>query len=276
MNKQPLANKKQTAFRLDEDLLNRLKIAAKKENRSLNNYVESVLMGIVYLEPKKETSEAMQETEAGNCLAKPDLDNAENVVHEKKTASSDCHLDVPGQATRILLHSCCAPCSSAVIECMLENRLKPTVFYFNPNIYPQKEYERRKAENIRFVESLHLPFVDGDYDHDGWKERVKGLENEPERGRRCLACFKIRMKKVAQYAAEHAFTVFATTLAASRWKSLEQIAEAGHDAASLYPNLTFWAQNWRKGGLNERRSELIRLHGLYNQTWCGCEFSITE
>ena len=182
-------------------------------------------------------------------------------------------LEVNGQAPRILLHSCCAPCSSAVIECMLENRLEPTVFYFNPNIYPQTEYERRKAENIRYVESLHLPFVDGDYDHDQWKEAVKGLEDAPERGQRCSVCFKIRMKATAQYAAEYEFSVFATTLTASRWKDPEQIAKAGHDAASLYPNLTFWAQNWRKGGLSNRRNELIKLYGFYNQTWCGCEYS---
>ena len=182
-------------------------------------------------------------------------------------------LDVPGQATRILLHSCCAPCSSAVIECMLENSLTPTVFYFNPNIYPLTEYERRKAENIRYVESLHLHFVDGDYDHDRWKENVKGLENEPECGQRCLNCFKIRLISTAQYSANHGFTVFTTTLASSRWKDLEQIAEAGHYAASLYPNVTFWAQNWRKGGLSNRRNELIKLHGFYNQKWCGCEYS---
>ena len=192
---------------------------------------------------------------------------------EKKKSSPNYHLDVPGQATRILLHSCCAPCSGAVVECMLANKLEPTIFYFNPNIYLQTEYERRKAENIRYVASLHLPFIDGDYDHDGWKENVKGLETEPERGRRCAVCFKIRMEATALYAAEHGFTVFATTLAASRWKDIEQIAQAGHDAASLYPNLTFWAQNWRKGGLSDRRNELIKLYGFYNQTWCGCEYS---
>ena len=190
--------------------------------------------------------------------------------------SVNYQIDVPGQATRILLHSCCAPCSGAVIECMLDNQLKPTVFYFNPNIYPQTEYERRKAENMRYVESLHLPFVDGDYDHDEWKATVKGLENEPERGQRCLVFFKMRMNATAQYAAIHEFTVFATTLAASRWKDLEQIAVAGHEAASLYPNLAFWAQNWRKGGLTERRNELIKLYGFYNQNWCGCEYSITN
>jgi len=193
---------------------------------------------------------------------------------EKSKTTQKYILDVPGQATRILLHSCCAPCSGAVVECMLANGLKPTVFYYNPNIYPQTEYERRKAENVRYLESLHLPFVDGDYDHNGWNAMVNGLENEPERGRRCLVCFKMRMKATAQYAAKHEFTVFATTLAASRWKDLEQIAEAGHYAASLYPNLTFWAHNWRKGGLSNRRKELINQYGFYNQTWCGCEYSI--
>ena len=188
-------------------------------------------------------------------------------------ASPTFILNVPGDAKRVLLHSCCAPCSSAIIECLLENRLEPTVFYFNPNIYPQAEYERRKAENIRYVKSLQLPFIDGDYDHDGWKAKVQGLENEPERGRRCLVCFKFRMEATAQYAAEHGFTVFTTTLASSRWKDLNQIAEAGHHAASLYPNLTFWAQNWRKGGLSDRRNELIRQHQFYNQQWCGCEYS---
>ena len=187
--------------------------------------------------------------------------------------SPNYQLEIPGQATRILLHACCAPCSSAIIECMLENRLEPTVFYFNPNIFPQEEYERRKAENIRYVESLQLPFVDWDYDHAGWKEKMQGLENEPERGRRCLICFKMRMTETAHYAAEHGFTVFSTTLAASRWKDLQQISEAGHEAASFYPSLTFWAKNWRKGGLSERRNELIKLHNLYNQTWCGCEYS---
>jgi len=182
-------------------------------------------------------------------------------------------LEIPGQATRILLHACCAPCSSAIIECMLENRLEPTVFYFNPNIFPQEEYERRKAENIRYAESLQLPFVDWDYDHAGWKEKMQGLENEPERGRRCLICFKMRMTETAHYAAEHGFTVFSTTLAASRWKDLQQISEAGHEAASFYPSLIFWAQNWRKGGLSERRNELVKQHNLYNQTWCGCEYS---
>ena len=191
-------------------------------------------------------------------------------------ASPNYRLDVPDKTAHVLLHTCCAPCSSAVVECMLENRLKPTVFYFNPNIDPQAEYERRKAESIRYVKSLNLHFVDGDYDHDGWKATMQGLEYEPERGRRCLSCFAMRIKETARYAADHGFTVFATTLSASRWKDPAQIAKAGHDAASLFPNVAFWAQNWRKGGLSERRNELVKQYNFYNQNWCGCEYSVNS
>jgi predicted adenine nucleotide alpha hydrolase (AANH) superfamily ATPase len=156
---------------------------------------------------------------------------------------------------------------------MLENGLHPAVFYFNPNISPQTEYERRKAESIRHVESLHLPFIDGDYDHADWLRQTEGLEHEPERGRRCLTCFRIRLAATARYAHEHGFPVFTSTLASSRWKDLRQITEAGRYAASLFHDVVFWEQNWRKGGLSERRAELISQYRFYNQTFCGCEFS---
>ena len=99
------------------------------------------------------------------------------------------------------------------------------------------------------------------------------VENEPERGRRCLQCFKMRLLQTAHYASEHGFTVFTTTLASSRWKSLEQINEAGQWAAAQVDGVTFWEQNWRKGGLQERRNQLLREYGFYNQLYCGCEFS---
>ena len=102
-------------------------------------------------------------------------------------------LQTPNGDTRVLLHSCCAPCSSAIIECMLANGIRPTVFYCNPNIYPLEEYEIRKQEAIRFVTSQGLDFVDADYDHTLWQSRMKGLEEEPERGRRCLRCFLMRL-----------------------------------------------------------------------------------
>lgn len=174
---------------------------------------------------------------------------------------------------RVLLHACCAPCSSAIVEWMLANGLQPTVFYFNPNIFPREEYEIRKQESKRHAESLGLTWIDGDYDHVNWHSCVKGLENEPERGSRCLECFRMRLLATARKAQELGITWFTTTLASSRWKSLEQIAEAGHYAESQVPGTHFWAQNWRKGGLYERRNQLLREFNFYNQQYCGCEYS---
>lgn len=183
-------------------------------------------------------------------------------------------LQTPNGDTRVLLHSCCAPCSSAIIECMLANGIRPTVFYCNPNIYPQEEYEIRKQEAIRFVTAQGLDFVDADYDHARWLGDVAGLEGEPERGRRCLRCFLLRLDATAAYAAAHGFRLFTTTLASSRWKSLDQINEAGRAAAARHPGTLFWEQNWRKGGLQERRNQLLKDYDFYNQQYCGCEFSM--
>ena len=153
--------------------------------------------------------------------------------------------------------------------------LRPTVFYCNPNIYPRHEYDIRKQEAIRFVTAQGLDFVDADYDHEAWlRDVAAGLEDEPERGRRCLRCFLLRLEATAAYAAEHGFRLFTTTLASSRWKSLEQINEAGRIAAGHHPGTLFWEQNWRKGGLQERRNRLLQEYGFYNQLYCGCEFSM--
>lgn len=181
--------------------------------------------------------------------------------------------EVPGGETRVLLHTCCAPCSSAIIECMMQHGVTPVIYYCNPNIWPEEEYNIRKNECTRYAQSLGLEIIDADYDHGTWLCRMEGLENEPERGGRCLRCFKMRLVETARYAHEHGFRVITTTLASSRWKSLAQIEEAGHYAETLYPDVTFWAHNWRKGGLQERRNAIIREYGFYNQQYCGCEFS---
>ena len=181
---------------------------------------------------------------------------------------------VPEGRREVLLHCCCAPCSSAIVECLLDNGIRPTLFFYNPNIYPREEYERRKAECIRHAERMRLDFVDGDYDHTLWQDAVRGLEGEPERGARCLRCFIVRLRVAARYAAAHGFRVLATTLASSRWKNLDQINEAGRTAAGEVEGVTFWEQNWRKGGLQERRRELIAEYRFYNQIYCGCEYSL--
>ena len=185
-------------------------------------------------------------------------------------------LEVPGDAKRVLLHTCCAPCSSAIIECLMQHDIRPTIYYCNPNIYPLEEYNIRKNECSRYARSLGLDIVDADYDHEEWRCTVKGLENEPERGGRCLQCFKMRLRDTARYAHENGFTVITTTLASSRWKSLEQINQAGHYAVEPYPDVTWWEQNWRKRGLSERRIAIIKEYNFYNQRYCGCEFSMRK
>lgn len=174
----------------------------------------------------------------------------------------------------VLLHSCCAPCSSAILEWLLARRYRPTVFFYNPNIFPREEYDVRRSECIRYCEALGVPFIDGDYEHERWREAVRGLENEPERGARCLVCFKMRMRAAALAAKSLGIECFTTTLAGSRWKRLEQIREAAEEAALLAGGVRYWDMNWKKGGLQNRRSEIIREQHFYNQLWCGCEFSM--
>ena len=174
----------------------------------------------------------------------------------------------------MLLHACCAPCSSAIVEWMLQNGIRPTIFYYNPNIYPREEYEIRKNESKRHAESLSLRWLDGDYDHEAWLAQIRGLEQEPERGNRCLQCFRLRLTATALQAKALGINHFTTTLASSRWKSLDQITQAGLSAQAAVPSTLFWAQNWRKGGLQDRRNQLLKAYSFYNQQYCGCEFSI--
>ena len=187
----------------------------------------------------------------------------------------------PADCDRLLLHACCAPCSSAIVEWLLANGVCPTIFYYNPNIWPREEYNIRKEESKRHAESLGVQWIDGDYDHDEWLQGVCGLEGEPERGRRCEQCFLLRLTAAAKKAQELGIPYFATTLASSRWKNLEQINRAGFAAEQAINikhqtsdfSLHFWPQNWRKGGLQERRNQLLKEYGFYNQQYCGCEFS---
>ena len=189
----------------------------------------------------------------------------------------------------MLLHACCAPCSSAIVEWLLANGVRPTIFYFNPNIYPREEYDIRKNESKRHAESLGLNWVDGDYDHERWLQEVRGLEGEPECRRRCQQCFTYRLTVAAMQARELGLEWFTTTLASSRWKRIEQINAAGIAAETAVRALStldsqpstlsfprFWAQNWRKGGLYERRNQLLKEYDFYNQQYCGCEFSMRK
>lgn len=185
-------------------------------------------------------------------------------------------IEIPEGLSRVLLHACCAPCSSAIVEWMLSHDVQPVIYYFNPNIFPCEEYEIRKAESKRHAECLGIEWIDDDWDHEDWRCVVAGLEDEPERGNRCFHCFEMRLVATAKKAAEMNIGWFTTTLASSRWKRLDQIEAAGRAAEQKVPGPKFWAQNWRKGGLQERRNQLLQEFGFYNQRYCGCEFSLPK
>ena len=193
--------------------------------------------------------------------------------------------------SKVLLHCCCAPCSAAIIEWMLNNDIEPVLFYYNPNIYPQEEYLIRKNELTRYAERLRLTVIDGDYDYQAWKDwachnlNTTNLQDFPERGSRCLECFKLRLLETAKKCRELGLEQFTTTLASSRWKSLDQINAAGQWAAEMVngeglmvngekPTVSSWDKNWRKGGLQDRRNALLKENNFYNQQYCGCEYSI--
>ena len=185
-------------------------------------------------------------------------------------------LPLPDGQNKVLLHSCCAPCSGEVMEAMQASGIDYTIFFYNPNIHPQKEYELRKNENIRFAEKFSIPFVDADYDRDNWFARAKGMENEPERGIRCTMCFDMRFERTALYAHEHGFPVITSSLGISRWKNMQQINDCGVRAAAKYPGISYWEYNWRKGGGSARMIEISKRENFYQQEYCGCVYSLRD
>ena len=185
-------------------------------------------------------------------------------------------LKMPNGAKRLLMHSCCAPCAGEIMEAVAASDIDTTIFFYNPNIHPKEEYEIRKNENIRFAEKLGFDFVDADYDKENWFERIKGLEDEPERGERCTVCFDMRFERSALFAYENGFDVFATTLGISRWKDLNQINNSGLRAAKRYNSLTFWDYNWRKQGGSSRMLEISKNEQFYKQEYCGCVYSLRD
>ena len=185
-------------------------------------------------------------------------------------------LQIPNGENRLLLHSCCAPCAGEIMEALFVSKIKTSVYFYNPNIHPIEEYEIRKDENKKFCDKLGFEFIDADYDKDNWFKRVKGLENEPERGKRCTKCFDIRFERSALYAKENSFKVFATTLGISRWKDMNQINEAGLRAASRYDEVKYWDFNWRKEGGSSRMIEISKREHFYQQEYCGCVYSLRD
>jgi predicted adenine nucleotide alpha hydrolase (AANH) superfamily ATPase len=185
-------------------------------------------------------------------------------------------LELPGKAEKLLVHSCCAPCSGELMEALLASGIKYTIFFYNPNIHPRQEYEIRKNENITFAQKMNIPFIDADYDTTNWFARVKGMEHEPERGVRCTACFDMRFERTALYAYEHDFQVIVSSLGISRWKNMDQINDCGVRAASRYEGMVYWTYNWRKKGGSARMYEISKREEFYQQEYCGCVYSLRD
>jgi predicted adenine nucleotide alpha hydrolase (AANH) superfamily ATPase len=175
----------------------------------------------------------------------------------------------------LLLHSCCAPCSSYVIE-YLSPFFSITVFFYNPNIHPQEEYKRRLEEQITLTEKIkvknEINLIIGSYEPDLFFQRVKGLEQEKEGGRRCQKCFKLRLEKTAQKASQLGLPYFTTTLTVSPHKNAKLINRLGNDIASLYPLQYLFSDFKKKNGF-QRSIVLSHQYKLYRQSYCGCIFS---
>lgn len=171
---------------------------------------------------------------------------------------------------KFLLLSCCAPCSCAVIKKLAEENADFTVVFYNPNIRPKEEYDKRCAENKRVCELYAVPFIELEYDNERWCALTKGLEDEPERGKRCSVCFEMRLRRVMEYAKANGYTAVSSVLGVSRYKNLEQV-NAAADKASQVVGFPYRQIEGRKNGMQELRRQLIEELKLYNQNYCGCK-----
>ena len=147
-----------------------------------------------------------------------------------------------------------------------------TIFFYNPNIHPKKEYEMRKEENKRFASELGIPFLDVDGDVDEWYRRAKGMEFCPERGARCSMCFDMRLERTAIHASEHGFDSFTTTNATSRWKDEAQVNASGYKAAAKYDGVEYWASDWQTPEMTARKYRINAERAFYKQEYCGCSY----
>jgi len=172
---------------------------------------------------------------------------------------------------KILLHTCCAPCGAYVIE-QLQKDFKVTVYFYNPNIHPFEEYEKRKGEIEQFCQRHGIKFIEEKYCPADWFLAVKGLESEPERGRRCLVCFKMRLGKTAEFARENGFDLFTTTLTISPHKRTDQIFAAGQEAEEK-SGTKFLAQDWKLSDGFKCSCKISKKENFYRQRYCGCVFS---
>ena len=182
------------------------------------------------------------------------------------------------EGDELLLHACCAPCSSAVLE-RLSNFFKITIFYYNPNITNKDEYHKRVLEVKKFISEFKtkyaISFIEGKYDPDRFFAISKGLENEPERGRRCYKCYKLRLEETARVASSLGYRNFCTTLTLSPYKNSNWLNEIGSELDKKYESNYLYSDFKKKNGY-KRSIELSHEYNLYRQDYCGCIFSFKE
>ncbi len=185
------------------------------------------------------------------------------------------NIKASGQPKTLLLHSCCAPCSSYVLK-YLSEYFKITLLYFNPNISPREEYEKRVSEQKRLISEMPVKypveFIEGRYEPQEYYDAVKGLESEPEGGARCMVCYELRLREAAKYAAEGKFDYFTTTLSISPLKNAQKINEIGEKVGTEY-GVHHLPSDFKKKEGYKQSVELSREYGLYRQNFCGCVFS---
>jgi predicted adenine nucleotide alpha hydrolase (AANH) superfamily ATPase len=172
---------------------------------------------------------------------------------------------------KLLLHTCCGPCAIYVVEELLK-QYQVTVYFYNPNIHPRKEYLARKAEIKKYLERINVEFVEGDYNTKDWFEHIKGLEHEPEKGRRCDVCFNLRLGEVVRRANEDGYVAWATTLSISPHKDYKKISAIGQ-ALSKNSGIEFIDRDWKKQEGYKISCNMSRIEGFYRQDYCGCVYS---
>lgn len=199
----------------------------------------------------------------------------ENRNFQKELEKKLADIKAAGKVPRLLLHSCCAPCSSYVIE-YLSQYFKITVFYYNPNISMQEEYLKRVEEQKRFIREFPakygVDFIEGDYDTDNFYKNVKGYESCPEGGERCFICYEMRLRKTAEKALEGGFDYFTTTLTISPLKKSVKLNEIGYKLSQEY-GVEYLLSDFKKKEGYKRSIELSKEYNLYRQNFCGCVYS---